>query len=235
MTAIPFLLAAYLVGAIPTSYLCGQLHGTDLRKLGSGNLGATNVYRLYGLQSASLVAAVDVTKGFIPVWFFPLWDGAASPDWALAYGFLAISGHIWSIFTRFRGGKGVATAAGVLLALAPLAVLVGTLIWLGLLLITRFASLASLAASVVVPLVAYTAAAPKSTVLFALLLALLVWSTHRQNIRRLLKHEELRLDELLPPGEYSRGKSRRRSGRWSAVARPDQGSAQTSNEEDSQP
>lgn len=201
MSVIPFFLAAYLLGAFPTSYLCGRLHGVDLRQWGSGNLGATNVYRAFGFRSSGLVVAFDVTKGFVPVWFFPVWDGSASADWALAYGILAISGHIWSVFTRFRGGKGVATAAGALLALAPLAVLVGAMVWLGVVLITRFASLASLIASALVPIVAYAAAAPTSTVLFALVLALMVWGTHRQNIDRLLRREELRLDPISTTAE----------------------------------
>lgn len=193
MTVASFLVASYLLGAFPTSYLYGRLRGRDLREAGSGNLGATNVYRLFGAPGALLVVAVDLSKGFVPAWFFPLWDGAATGDWALAYGLLAILGHVWPVFTGFAGGKGVATAAGVLLALAPLAVLVGGLVWLGLALITRFASLASLAAATVVPGVAHLGAAPRSTVLFAAMLALLVWFTHRENLQRLLRREELRL------------------------------------------
>lgn len=193
MTVLPFLLGAYLLGAFPTSYLYGRLRGRDLRKLGSGNLGATNVYRLFGPSGAVPVVIVDLAKGFVPTWFFPLWDGAGAADWALAYGFLAIAGHVWSVFTGFTGGKGVATAAGALLALAPLAVLVGAMVWLGLVLITRLASLASLVAATLVPIVAWVAAAPVSTVLFATLLAGVVWITHRANLGRLLRREELRL------------------------------------------
>ena len=193
LSVTPFLFGAYLLGAFPTSYLYGRLRGDDLRDRGSGNLGATNVYRLFGPRGALLVVGIDLAKGFAPTWFFPVWDGAAAPDWALAYGFLAISGHVWSVFTRFSGGKGVATAAGALLALAPLAVLVGAMVWLGLALITGFASLASLVAASLVPLVAWIAAAPGSTVLFASALAVVVWITHRENVRRLLRREELSL------------------------------------------
>lgn len=202
MTVLPFLLGAYLFGAFPTSYLYGRLRGRDLRELGSGNLGATNVYRFLGARGAVLVVVVDLAKGFIPTWFFPLWDGASSPDWALAYGFLAIAGHVWSVFTGFSGGKGVATAAGALLALAPVAVLVGAMVWMGLALITRFASLASLTAATVVPVVAYVGAAPGTTVLFAVTLAGIVWITHRENLARLLRREELRLGV---PGGGGRG------------------------------
>lgn len=193
MSVAAFLLAAYLLGAFPTSYLYGRLRGRDLRDLGSGNLGATNVYRLFGAPGALLVVGVDLTKGFVPTWFFPVWDGAAASDWAVAYGLLAIAGHVWSAFTGFSGGKGVATAAGALLALAPLAVLVGAMVWLGLALITRYASLASLVAATLVPLVAWVAAARGTTVLFALALAVVVWFTHRENVGRLLRREELRL------------------------------------------
>lgn len=200
MTVLPFLLGAYLIGSFPTSYLYGRLRGRDLRELGSGNLGATNVYRLFGSRGAFLVVAVDLTKGFLPTWFFPVWDGVATPDWALAYGFVAIIGHVWSAFTGFAGGKGVATAGGALLALAPLAVVVGGMVWLGLVLITRFASLASLVAATLVPIVAYVAAAPGSTVLFAAALAVVVWFTHRENVGRLIRREELRLGASSDPG-----------------------------------
>lgn len=195
----PWLLASYLLGAFPTSHLYGRLRGRDVRRAGSGNPGATNVYRLFGAPGALLVVAVDLSKGFVPAWFFPLWDGSGSGEWALAYGLLAIVGHVWPVFTGFAGGKGVATAGGVLLALAPLAALVGGLVWLGLALITRLASLASLAAAAVVPGVAWLAAAPRGTVLFATAIALLVWLTHRENLGRLLRREELRLGA--PGGE----------------------------------
>lgn len=202
MTVAPWLLASYLLGAFPMSYLYGRLRGRDVRRAGSGNPGATNIYRLFGTPGALLVVGVDLAKGFVPAWFFPLWDGSASGEWALAYGLLAILGHVWPVFTGFAGGKGVATAGGVLLALAPLAVLVGGLVWLGLALITRFASLASLVAAAVVPAVAWIAAAPRSTVLFATAVGLLVWLTHRENLVRLLRREELRLGA---PGGAARG------------------------------
>lgn len=205
MSVAPFLLGAYLLGAFPTSYLYGRLRGHDLRELGSGNLGATNVYRTFGAPGALLVVCADLAKGFVPTWFFPLWDGPAAPEWALAYGFLAIAGHVWSVFTGFSGGKGVATAAGALLALAPLAVLVGAMVWLGLALITRFASLASLVAASLVPVVAHVAAARGTTVLFAAALAAVVWITHRENVGRLLRGEELRLGA---PGEEPPGRRR---------------------------
>lgn len=185
--------AAYLVGAVPTSHLVGRLHGVDLRRTGSGNLGATNVYRVIGVKAALLVVVTDLIKGFLPVWFFPAWDGSASPALIPAYGLLAILGHVRPVFTGFRGGKGVATAAGTLFAVAPVAALVGVLAWLGLVLLTRIASVASLAAASIVPLVAWLSEAARPTVGYAMALTAVVWWTHRANLGRLIRREELRL------------------------------------------
>lgn len=192
MTAVLLVLAAYLIGAFPTSYLIGRWYGVDLRNEGSGNLGGTNVYRVLGILPALTVLAVDLLKGFAPVWFFPVWDGRAD-TWDLAYGIAAIIGHVWPVYTRFRGGKGVATAAGTLLAVAPVAVTIAMFVWLGTLLLTRIASLASLLAATLIPLLANGADAPRPVVLYALLLALLVWWTHRSNLARLARREELRI------------------------------------------
>lgn len=187
------LLGAYLIGAFPSSFLVGRAHGVDLRRQGSGNLGGTNAYRVLGAWAALAVILLDVAKGFGPVWFFPPWDAAADPRWPLAYGLAAVAGHVWSPFTGFRGGKGVATSAGALLGLAPLAALVGILVWIGVVLVGRIASVASLLAALAVPIVAHLSEAAPETVAFAAGLAALVWWTHRANIRRLLRREELRL------------------------------------------
>lgn len=184
--------AAYLVGGFPTSYLIGRLHGVDLGEEGSGNYGATNVYRVLGFLPAITVVSVDVMKGFAPVWFFPEWDGRTGA-WELAYGSAAILGHVWPIYTRFRGGKGVATAAGTLLAVAPVALLIAVFVWFGTLLLTRIASLASLMAATLIPLLARGAEAPTPIVLYTLCLAFLVWWTHRTNLVRLAQRRELRL------------------------------------------
>ena len=192
MIAVLLVVAAYLIGAFPTSYLIGRWYGVDLRTEGSGNLGGTNVYRVLGILPALTVLAIDLLKGFAPVWFFPVWDGRADA-WDLAYGFAAIIGHVWPVYTRFRGGKGVATAAGTLLAVAPVAVTIAMFVWIGTLLLTRIASLASLLAATLIPLLANGASAPRPVVLYALLLALLVWWTHRSNLARLARREELRI------------------------------------------
>lgn len=185
------LVAAYLVGSIPSSYLAGRLAGVDLRERGSGNLGATNVFRVLGWKAAVPVAIVDIGKGFVPTWFFPAWDHHPAAGLALAYGVCAIAGHVWPVFAGFRGGKGVATSAGVLVALAPLAVLLAGLVWVGIVLTTRIVSLASLSAATILPIIAYLAEAPLSTVAFTAGLASLVWFTHRENLGRLRRGEEL--------------------------------------------
>ena len=187
------LLLAYLVGATPTSYLVGRLaYGIDLRKHGSGNLGATNVFRVLGWRAAVPVGIVDVAKGWAPAALFPRWDQAAEPEWALAYGAAAIVGHVFSVYVKFRGGKGVATSAGVFTALAPWATLVALVVWVTTVAITRIVSLGSLLAAVALPVAVYFTDEPRVTVWLAVGLALFVIYAHRSNIGRLVRGEENR-------------------------------------------
>ncbi|WP_419941688.1 glycerol-3-phosphate 1-O-acyltransferase PlsY [Candidatus Palauibacter sp.] len=193
MTAPLLTLFAYLTGAFPTSYLMGRVYGYDLRREGSGNLGSTNVYRILGFFPAVVVLLVDLLKGFLPVWFFPLWDGRTGA-WALAYGLAAITGHVWPVYTKFKGGKGVATAAGTMAALAPVAVTVAFSVWVMTVILTRTASVASLVSASLVPIMARASAAPRSVVSYAILLAVTVWWTHRANLARIVRREELQID-----------------------------------------
>ena len=192
MTVLLLALGAYLMGSIPTSYLVGRLHGIDLREHGSGNLGGTNAYRVMGLGAGVPVVVVDVAKGFVPAYFFPSWDGSAVGDLALLYGLAAIAGHVWSVFMHFRGGKGVATGAGVLVALAPTSALIGLLVWIGVVSITRYVSVASISAATLVPLSAWLTDEAASTVLFCAAIAIFVWWTHRDNLRKLSRGQENR-------------------------------------------
>jgi len=185
-------LAAYLIGSIPTSYLVGRLNGIDLRQHGSGNLGGTNAYRVMGAAAGLPVVLVDVAKGFVPAYFFPAWDGTAIGNLALLYGLATIAGHVWSVFMGFRGGKGVATGAGVLVALAPTSALIGLLVWIGVVLITRYVSVASISAATLVPLSAWLTDEARSTVLFCAAIAIFVWWTHRDNLSRLARGQENR-------------------------------------------
>ncbi len=191
--ALLLVLASYLIGAFPTSYLVGRLlHGIDLRQHGSGNLGATNVYRVLGWKAALLVFPVDIFKGFAPTFFFPRLDGSPHWEWALAFGAAAILGHVYSIYVRFKGGKGVATSAGVFLALAPVALLVGLGVWLAVVATTRIVSIASIAAALVVPVMVFLTHRPAPVLWLSLALMLFVIWSHRANIGRLLRGEEHR-------------------------------------------
>lgn len=193
----PYLLlaVAYLLGAVPTSYWVARgVYGVDLRSAGSGNLGATNTFRLLGWRAAAPVVLFDIFKGWLPVWLFPGLASVEDFGWTLAFGAAAIIGHVFSVWVRFRGGKGVATSAGVFLALAPWAVLIGLLIFFGLALLTRIVSLGSLAAALTLPLtVALTPHRGGDLLVgFSVALSLFVVWAHRSNIRRLLRGEENR-------------------------------------------
>jgi acyl phosphate:glycerol-3-phosphate acyltransferase len=187
------LAGSYLLGAIPTSYLAGKLgRGIDLREHGSKNLGATNVYRILGWKYAVPVGLFDIAKGAIPVMligpaaaggeFFPLLCGA-----------FAVVGHVFSVFVRFKGGKGVATSAGVVLGMAPLAVGVALVIWALLVWLTGYVSLGSIAAAAVFPVLvrALYPAQREHLWVFIALAAVIIWM-HRANIRRLLAGTENR-------------------------------------------
>jgi len=146
-----FLALAYLWGAIPASYVAGRLaRGIDLREHGSGNLGATNTFRVLGAKVAAPVMVFDILKGTLPVLLFSQWDSSGDWRWELAYGAAAIIGHVFSVYVGFKGGKGVATSAGVFLALAPPAVGAGLLVWLIVLRTTRMVSAASISAAATV-------------------------------------------------------------------------------------
>jgi acyl phosphate:glycerol-3-phosphate acyltransferase len=190
------LVLAYLAGSIPAAYLAGRLtKGIDLREHGSGNLGATNVYRVLGAKIAALVFLVDVAKGALPVWLLPRVTATAHPElWAIAYGLLAVAGHVRPIFLLGKGGgKGVATATGVFLALAPLATLLAFTLWLMVVGASGYVSLASLTAAVVLPIAVLVQVGADSPVfIVAVLLAAFVFWTHRENIRRLRRGEEHR-------------------------------------------
>jgi len=190
-----FILLAYVLGATPTSYVVGRLFfGIDLREKGSGNLGATNTYRVLGWKAAIPVGLVDVLKGWLPVWYFPQRDQTAVWEWVLAYAAAAILGHVFSFWVRFKGGKGIATSAGAFLALAPWATLVALGAWIGAVFLTRIVSVASLTAAVALPLAIIFLPHRGGTTLlfFTLALAAFVFWAHRSNISRLLRGEEHR-------------------------------------------
>ena len=185
------LVLAYLLGATPTSYVAGKLgRGVDLRQHGSQNLGATNVYRVLGWRYAIPVGLVDVAKGVVPVAILGPWSNG--PAWfTVALGIVAVLGHMFSPYVRFRGGKGVATAAGVFLALAPVAVLISLLIWGATVWFTGYVSVASLTVALLFPLwVWVTTRGEPYTFWAAIVLALLLVYAHRGNIGRLRQGTE---------------------------------------------
>ncbi len=189
-----FLGLSYLLGATPTSYWVGRVfHGLDLREHGSGNLGATNVFRVLGMRSALPVVVIDIAKGFAPVYLFSAVAGVGV-GWTLAYGAAAIVGHMFSVWVGFKGGKGMATSAGVFLGLAPWAVLGGFGIWLALTLPTGYVSLGSIGAAFALPiLIAFTPhQGGGALVWFAGVLGAFVIWKHRGNVGRLLRGEEHR-------------------------------------------
>jgi len=203
VTPYLLILLAYVIGATPTSFWVGKaFFGVDLRTMGSGNLGATNTFRILGWKAALPVVLVDVLKGWFPVWFFPQRDLSAVWEWTLAYAAAAILGHVFSFWVRFRGGKGIATSGGAFLGLAPWGVLAALVVWIGVTFSTRIVSAGSLAAALVLPLSLLVLPHKGGTtlVLFTAALALFVFWAHRSNIRRLLRGEENRFEKKKKEG-----------------------------------
>jgi glycerol-3-phosphate acyltransferase PlsY len=195
MTAAPAaaVLASYLLGAIPTSYLVGRVFkGIDLREHGSKNLGATNVYRIMGWRYAIPVGLFDVAKGAVPVLLIGP-AASALPWFPLLCGVMAVVGHVFSVFVGFKGGKGVATSAGVVLGLAPLAVGICLVVWAVIVRVSGYVSLGSVVAAAIFPALVWVLypARRESIWLYALLAGVIIWM-HRANLRRLAAGTENR-------------------------------------------
>jgi glycerol-3-phosphate acyltransferase PlsY len=198
--ALLAVVVSYLLGSIPAAYIAGKAKGIDLRKHGSGNLGATNVMRVLGPKIALVVFLFDMAKGALPVYFFPRWlssAGALNADpifFAILCGVAAIFGHARPIYLGFgKGGKGVATAAGVFLALAPMQTLFALVVFGLVLFLSGYVSLGSLTAAVVLPIVLAATKGVRSPLFtISIAIALFVFWTHRANIARLRSGEEHR-------------------------------------------
>jgi len=188
------ILAAYLIGSIPFALILSRLWGrADVRRVGSGNLGAANVMRASGVTAGLLVALLDMTKGAASVWLAErVGAGAALPA---AAGFAAIVGHIYPVWLRFRGGKGVATACGVFTILTPLAIAPALAIFAAVVWLTKYVSLGSLLASIALPALAYALGSPAPAVLAALGASAIIVFRHRSNVLRLRTRTERRLGE----------------------------------------
>jgi len=193
MQKVLLLLAlGYLLGSIPTGLLLARaLSGVDPRQRGSGNIGATNVLRTAGREVALLTLLGDVGKGALPVLVGKLWG--FSP-WALSgVAFSAFCGHLFPFYLKFKGGKGVATAAGVYLPLVPLALLIDLLIFSGVVAVGRMVSVGSLSAAVGMPFILIILHYPAPFVLLSILMGVLIFLKHKENIKRILRGEEHRL------------------------------------------
>src|SRR5213594_4361067 len=203
LTSILVLVGSYLLGSIPFGYLAGRVAGIDIRKAGSGNIGATNVVRVLGKRYGYPVFALHFLKGLGAVKLSMLIATPAQPDWASPemFGILAalcsVIGHSFPPWLKFRGGKGVATSAGALFGLMPLAMLIGVAIWIVVFWLTRYVSLASLVTAVTLPLVIailtrLNEGHAKALFYSSLCIAAVVVWQHRSNLSRLIRGREPR-------------------------------------------
>ena len=188
-------LAAYLLGSIPNGLLIARLKGVDLQKVGSGNIGATNVFRCVGKGWGIAAFVLDAVKGFVPAFFFPRLLESAPPWLGLACGVAAVAGHNWPVWLKFKGGKGVSTSAGMLLGIAPAAVGVGFAVFALTVALTRFVSLGSILAAIAVPAAYLWMNGADNRLLASALVVMgaLVIFKHRANVGRLLRGIEPRI------------------------------------------
>ena len=175
---------AYLLGSIPFGLLISKAKGKDIRTMGSCNIGATNVLRCMGKPLGITCFALDVLKGYLPAALFPML-GKIDPAFGILFGTAAILGHNFPVFLKFKGGKGVATSAGVLLGVAPLAVVIGLLTWAVVFKLSGYVSLGSIVAAVIVILTGWTAGYGSVIAVALTLLGALTIYRHRANIQRL--------------------------------------------------
>jgi len=198
VTALLIALGAFLLGSIPTGYLVARAKGIDIRKHGSGNIGATNVFRTLGKPLGIFVFLVDALKGFAAVWLAAQFSDGS--DWAgIVAAVAVIAGHNYTPWLGFKGGKGIATSAGVLLALMPWAVLAIAVVWVLVFKISRYVSLASICAAAALPvavgLLWFSGCGGNGPLLaFSLAISALAIWRHRTNIQRLRAGTESRFE-----------------------------------------
>jgi glycerol-3-phosphate acyltransferase PlsY len=187
------ILASYLLGSVPFALVAARIKGVDLRTHGSGNLGATNAIRVLGVGVGVPVLLADVGKGLVSVAVIPAALGVEGGALPLVCGLAAIAGHVWSIFLKFGGGKGVATAAGAFFALAPRGVGIAFAVFVIVLLAGRFVSLASITAAITLPIALWGTGASRPVLVAGIVLAILVVVLHRSNVARLVAGTESRI------------------------------------------
>ncbi|ETS93273.1 acyl-phosphate glycerol 3-phosphate acyltransferase [Veillonella sp. AS16] len=190
---IVYAILAYLIGSVPSGLIIGKIFfNTDVRQYGSKNIGATNTYRVIGLKAALPVFLCDALKGSAGVLLLSFYG----PMYMILGGILAMIGHNWSLFLGFKGGRGVATGLGVLIALSPLVAVICLLVWGVIVYMTKLVSLGSIIAAVLVPFLMYFTGESYWFVGFGALAGLFVVIRHRDNIKRLLAGNELKVERI---------------------------------------
>lgn len=179
---------AYLIGSIPTGLILGRVYGIDVRREGSGNIGATNLYRTVGRRVGIITLVGDCLKGLVPVLVVKYC--MLPSEYAVWVGLAAFCGHVFSVFLKFKGGKGVATALGVFLALAPLALAIAVALFALLMFLWRYVSLGSIGAAAVMPVAVALTGGSRILTAGTLIIALVVILRHSENIRRLISGTE---------------------------------------------
>lgn len=194
LQALAFIAGAYLLGAVPAGYLVTRAaKGFDIRAHGSGNPGATNVYRVAGPFLGVLTFIIDFLKGFIPVLAAVKFFGPGLEACWILTGLAALAGNVWTVFLGFKGGKGVTTAAGVFFALLPLPAAIAFAVFWAVFFPTRYVSAGSISAAVALPAASFILKEPLALSVFASAAGLLIIARHRPNIRRLLDGTENRM------------------------------------------
>ena len=187
------ILLSYVVGSIPFGVVVGKLfYHVDVRQHGSGNVGTTNVFRVLGKRAGVVVLVCDMLKGYIPAFIAAYFLRETNPWLVIVIAAAPVVGHMYSVFLKGRGGKGVATGAGVVIALIPLAGGIIAVVWVTIILTTRYVSLASLVATALVPVFVFALGDPLPYLIAALLVTVGIFWAHRGNISRLFKGTESR-------------------------------------------
>ena len=182
---------AYLLGSIPFSYLAGKTRGIDLRRVGSGNLGAANAFRALGRDLGIAVLVADIGKGVLAV---VIARALTDDPWPAIAAGAAMAGHVFPVWMRFKGGKGVAVGGGAVIALMPLASVILLSLWLVVAVVSRYTSLASITAAVAATPLVWAMDYPRADVVFTAIAAIAVLLLHRGNIARLLQGRENRIE-----------------------------------------
>jgi len=191
------IIVSYLIGSFPSAYLMGRLiKNIDIRNFGSGNVGATNAFRVLGKKYGIITLLIDLLKGFIPVFVIKFIVSENFLTYQIVSGFCLILGHIFTVFLKFKGGKGVATSAGFLIAVSPVPMFFTILVFLITLAATRYVSLGSIIAALTYPIFTYIWNQPLQLKILSVILALIIVVKHKSNIIRIINGVENKIPEI---------------------------------------